>query len=170
MSSDWDRISLEVLHRHIVVTHLKDRAAGVHEDLQRQASQSGEPLGRLLAECVKLHYPKRTDFQDDNWYVGEVPLDRCYFAHEDFRTYPVPKGERFVDFMHDKRQAIESGLFPYSSQICAPWPGPMPEPLAQEREEPEKYYILDGQLRVIWHWYHNVPNVRMFIYREKCKL
>ena len=39
----------------------------------------------------------------------------------------------------------------------------MPEPLIEERG-PEKYYVLDGQLRVIRHWYHNVPDVRVFIY------
>lgn len=45
----------------------------------------------------------------------------------------------------------------------------MPEPLVQERE-PEKYFVLDGQLRVIRHWYHNVPNVGVFIYRGKLDL
>ena len=38
------------------------------------------------------------------------------------------------------------------------------DPYSSERE-PEKYYVLDGQLRVIRHWYHNVPNVKVFIYR-----
>jgi hypothetical protein len=38
----------------------------------------------------------------------------------------------------------------------------MREPLVRERE-PEKYYILDGQLRVIWHWYHQRPGVKVFI-------
>jgi hypothetical protein len=40
----------------------------------------------------------------------------------------------------------------------------MPEALVRERES-EKYYILDGQLRVIRHWYHQVPDVKVFIYR-----
>ena len=105
----------------------------------------------------KVKYPQNA-FRDDNWYVREVPLDRCYFAHTDFRNRPVPKDQRFVGFMDNQRQEIESGSFPCSSDIRAPWSGPMPEPLAQERET-EKYYILDGQLRVIRHWYHNVPIV-----------
>jgi hypothetical protein len=32
----------------------------------------------------------------------------------------VPKDERFVDFMRDKRHEIESGSFPFSSKISAP--------------------------------------------------
>jgi hypothetical protein len=105
----------------------------------RRAEQNGEPFARLLAEWIEQNYPQR-GFQDDNWYVKEVPLTSCYFAHTDFR-----------------------GFFPCSSQIYSPWLGPMPEPLAQERGH-ERYYILDGQMRVMRHWYHEVPNVRVFAY------
>ena len=45
----------------------------------------------------------------------------------------------------------------------------MPEPLVQEREA-GMYYILDGQLRVIRHWYHNVQNGKVLIYRGRCDL
>jgi|SRR5436309_10943273 len=167
MSSDLEtRISLEAFHRHFVVTHMKDKAAGVLDKLERRAGQSGEPLRRLLAEWVKCHYQKQTSYQDDSWYVREVLLNRCYFAHTDFRRREVPKGQPFVHFMDGKRHEIESGLFPCSSEIRAPWSGQMPEPLVQERG-PEKYYVLDGQLRVIRHWYHNVPNVKVFIYRGR---
>jgi hypothetical protein len=164
MSSDLEtRISLEVFHRHFIVTHMKDKAAGVLDELEGRAGQSGDPLGRLLAEWMRSHY-RQSSYQDDNWYVREVPISRCYFAHTDFRGREVPKDQRFVDFMHDKRQEIESGSFPCSSEIRAPWSGPMPGPLIQERK-PERYYVLDGQLRTIWHWYHNVPNMQVFIYR-----
>ena len=133
------------------------------DQLERRAHQSGEPFGSLLAELVASCYPQGA-FQDDNWYVREVPLNKCYFAHTDFRQREVPKDQRFVDFMHGKRQEIESGLFHCSSEIRASWSGQMPEPLVQERG-PAKYYVLDGQLRVIRHWYHNVRNVKVFIYR-----
>ena len=66
--------------------------------------------------------------------------------------------------MKDLRQEIESGLFPCSNEIRAPWSGAMPEPLVQERGA-DRFYVLDGQLRVIRHWYHNIPNVRVFIYK-----
>jgi hypothetical protein len=49
-------------------------------------------------------------------------------------------------------------------EIRAPWSGPMPAPLVQERA-PGKYYVLDGQLRLIRHWYHDVPTVKLFVYR-----
>jgi hypothetical protein len=65
--------------------------------------------------------------------------------------------------MRDKREEIDAGTFPLSAEIRAPWQK-MPEPLIQERGR-ERYYVLDGQLRVIRHWYHAVPNVRVFIYR-----
>jgi hypothetical protein len=168
MSSDLEtRISLEVFQRHLLVTHLKDEAAGVLDQLERRASQSGESFSTLLAECVKSRFPKEAHFQEDCWYAEEIPIDGCYFAHPDFRKHPVPKDERFVDFMPTKREEIESGSFPYSSKIRAPWSEtPMPQPLVSERKL-GKYYILDGQLRVIRHWYHQVPNVKVFVYRGK---
>jgi hypothetical protein len=167
MSSDSEtRISIEVFHRHFIVTHLKEKAAEVLDEIEQRARESGEPLSGLLEECVTSRYPGENHLQEDNWYATDIPLDGCYFAHTDFRGYPVPKDERFVDFMRDKRDELESGSFPCSLEIRAPWPGSMPEPLVRERE-PGKFYILDGQMRVIWHWYHNVPTVRVFIYRGK---
>lgn len=165
-SSDLEtRISLEVFHRHVVFTHLKDEAASVLAELERRADHFGEPLSRLLADCVKRSYPSENHFQEDVWHVREVPLDRCYFAHTDFRGHPVPKNERFVDFMRTQQREIDSGSFPCSLEICAPWSkSQMPEPLVRERE-PGQFYVLDGQLRVIRHWYHKIPNVRVFIYR-----
>ena len=168
MGSDLEtRISLEVFQRHFLVTHLKDETAGVLDQLERRASESGGSLSTLLAECVKSRFPKEAHFQEDCWYAREIPLHGCYFAHSDFRKYPVPKDERFVDFMPKKRDEIELGSFPYSSEIRAAWSETlMPQPLVSERKL-GKYYILDGQLRVIRHWYHQVPNVKVFVYRGK---
>jgi hypothetical protein len=83
----------------------------------------------------------RGAFQDDSWYAKDVPLGGCYFAHTDFRLHPVPKNQRFVDFLPAQRKEIDSGTCPCSFEIRAPWSGPMPEPLAQERG-PDRYYIL----------------------------
>jgi hypothetical protein len=98
---------------------LKDEAAGVLDQLERRASQSGESFSTLLAEYMKSHrdYAREEHFQEDCWHAREIPLDGCYFAHSDFRTHPVPKDERFVDVMPRKRQEIELGSFPYSSEI-----------------------------------------------------
>jgi hypothetical protein len=169
MSSNLEsRISLEVFQRHFVLTHMKDEAAGLFDELKKRADGHGESFDNLLAEWIKRNY-KQGGFQDDNWNVREVPLDWCYFAHTDFRGFPVPKDQRFLDFLSNQREIVESDSFPCSSRICAPWSGPMPEPLAQERGH-EKYYILDGQQRVIRHWYHYVPNVRVFIYRGQLEV
>jgi hypothetical protein len=111
---------------------------------------------------MKAHCPQ-SGFQDDAWYTREVPLDRLFRAHG-FSSPPGPKDQAIVAFMLNKRQEIESGSFPCSSEIRAPWSEQMPESLVQERG-PEKYYVLDGHLRVIRHWYHAVPNVKAFIYR-----
>ncbi len=141
--------------------------AASFDNLKLQAERSGKSYADSLREWIGCNYPQQGAFRDDNWFVREVPLGACYFAHTDFRGYLVTKNQRFIDFMADKRQEIDSGTFPCSSEIRGPWSGPMPEPLVQERE-PEKYYVLDGQLRVIRHWYHNVPIVRAFVYRGHC--
>lgn len=163
MSADSEKIPLEVFHRHVLVTHMKGNAARLLDQLERRSHRYGESFGSLLAELVASYDPK-PEWQEDEWHRREIPLDECYFACTDFRLGPVPKDERFVDFLNDNRQKIESGCFPCSLEIRAPWSGQMPEPLVTERGT-RKYYILDGQLRVVRHWYHNVPNVRVFIYR-----
>ena len=157
------RISLEEFHRHFVLTHMKDGAAAVFDEIKQQAERSGKSLASTLAEWITSQYSQGA-YQDDNWFAKDVPLDACYFAHTDFRLHPVPKNQRLIDFLPTLRQEIESGTFPCSLEIRAPWSGPMPRPLAQERA-PDKYYILDGQLRVIRHWYHDVATVKLFVYR-----
>jgi hypothetical protein len=168
MSSDLEtRISLEAFHRHFLITHLKGNADRLLDGLEERARRSGELFGSLLAELVASCYPQG-GYLDNDWHVRTVPLDNCYFAHTDFRNYRVPKGQRFVDFLENQVQEIERGSFPCSSEIRAPWSELMPEPLVQERDRgTEKYYVLDGQLRVIRHWYHQIPSVRVFIYRGK---
>jgi hypothetical protein len=164
--SQETRIPLETFHRHVLVTHLKGNAACIFDQLEQWAHPD-EPFGRLLAALVASCYPKDKHFQEDNWYAEEIPLDKCYCAHTDFRHHPVLKDQRYVDFMPDKRQKIESDCFPFSYEIRAPWE-PMPEPLVRERErerKPGRYYVLDGHLSVIRHWYHNVPNVKVFIHK-----
>jgi hypothetical protein len=162
------RIPIEDFHRHFVLTHMKGAAAAVFDNLKQEAEKSRRPCAALLAAWIKCKYPQGA-FQDDNWFLREVPLDGCYFAHTDFRGYPVPKDQRFIDFIAKKNGEIEAGTFPCSAEIRAQWSGPMPEPLVQERSA-ERYYILDGQLRVIRHCFHNVSGVPAFIYRGQCSV
>ena len=157
------KISLEDFYIHFITTHRKERAPDLLSELACQARHLDQPFTSLLAEWMSVNYPQE-GFRDDNWYATEIPVEWCYFAHSDFRGAWVPKDKRFVDYLPKQRYAIESASFPCASQICASWTGTMPEPLAQERG-PNRYYILDGQLRVIRHWYHKVQNIRVFVYR-----
>src|SRR5580658_5578192 len=139
MCSDQEtRIPLEEFHRHFIRIHMKDQAASVLEELKQQAAQSGQSFASQLVEWMKRHYPQ-AGFQDDEWYAREIQVNKCYFAHEDFRLRPVPKDQRFVDFLCDCRSEVDSGTFPCSLEIRALWSGQMPEPLIQERGS-EKYY------------------------------
>lgn len=166
MSSNLEiRVPLEDFHRHFLLTHIKGNACHLLGHLERRWQVSGESFASLLAGLVAA-WNQEGAYQDDDWHAREIPVDRCYFAHDDFRHYPVPKDHRFVEFMPNQRSTIDSDCFPCSHEIRAPWAGPMLEPLVQERQS-EKYYVIDGQLRVIWHWYHNVPNVKVFIYKGK---
>jgi hypothetical protein len=162
-SSPESQISLEDFRRHFVLTHMKERATGVFAEVAQEAELSGKSVGCVLAQRIHREY-SQGGYQDDKWYAREIPLDFCYFAHTDFRLRPVPKNKRFVDFLSTRRKEIDSGAFPCSLEIRARWSGPMPEPLAQEREA-NRYYILGGQLRVIRHWYHDMDGVRVFVYR-----
>lgn len=156
-------VALEYFHRHFVITHFKKDASNVVAEAKKKAAESGISFSTALAEKISSKYSEHA-YQDDNWYLKEVPLDTCYFAHTDFRLYPVPKDQRFIDFMQTRREEIELGTFPCSYEIRYPITGSMPEPLARERE-PGRYYILDGQLRIIRHWYHGVSKVKLFVYR-----
>jgi hypothetical protein len=164
--ADLEKIPLKDLHRHCLVTHLKGNADCVFQQLEKLTHGNAESFAGLLYELVKSCFPKNPEWLEDKWVRGVVPVDRCYFAHKDFRHRRVPEGERFVDFLDNKLQEIERGSFPCSYEIRARWEGEMLEPLVEEREpESEKYYVHDGQLRVIWHWYHNEPNVKVFIHK-----
>lgn len=158
------KVPLAAFHRHFLVTHLKGNSDCVLKRLEARALKSGESFERLMADLMASCYPQ-AGFRDDNWYAAEILLDCCYFAHEDFRLFPVPKDGRFVDFLPAQREKIQAGCFPCALQICEPWSHSPPEPLVQERGG--KYYVLDGQLRVIRYWYHSVSNVKVFIYRGK---
>jgi hypothetical protein len=158
-----EKIALEVFHRHILVSHLKGNAARVVDRLEQLANQLGEPFGNLLSELV-TSYDSKPEWKEDEWYGDEIAIDNCYFAHTDFRLYPVRKDMRIVDFLNEHRTIIESGCFPCSQYIRAPWSGPMLELLVSEREL-GKYYVLDGQLRLIWHWCHQIPNVKVYMYK-----
>lgn len=168
MSEPETKVPFTTFLRHFLITHLKSDSAVVLDELERRSRESGEPLATLLAEYVRVHFPKQGHFVEDSWYDRKVPLDACFCAHPESHGDPVSKNERFVDFMPAQREQIDSGSLRCSAQIRAPW-SEMPPPLVRERE-PGKYYVLDGQLRVIRHWYHKVSKVRVFIYRGDLKV
>lgn len=109
-SSAETPILLEDFHLHFIRVHMKDKAASVLEELNQQADQSGQSLASQLVEWMMRHYPQ-TGFRDDKWYSKVIRVDKCYFAHGDFRRRPVPKNEKFVEFLRDNCSEIESGLF-----------------------------------------------------------
>jgi len=170
MSSEAEnRIPLEDFHRHFLVTHLKGNSDRLLDRLEDRARQRREPFSSLLADLVASCYPQ-PGYLDNDWHVREIPLEMCYFAHTDFRHYRVPKGQRIIDFLDKQVQEIERGSFPSSREIRAPW-SEMPEPLVQERgRDSGRYFVLDGQLRVIRHWYHQIPKVKVFVYRGKLEV
>ena len=163
------KISLQDFHRHVIATDVQCGGTAVLDELKQIAIEPGESLSKLLSQWVRVRCPREKHFQEDCWYATEVALDRCRCAHSEFRGYPVPKNERYVDFMPKQREAIESGSFPFSTEIRAAQWSEMPPPLVRERE-PWKYYILDGQQRVIRHWYHGVSIVRVFIYKGELEV
>ena len=172
MTSDSEPpIPLEAFHQHLVIVHGKGEAAAVLHTLNRQANQFGDPLAKLIAAWVKCKFPNERSYQEESWFEREIPVNACYIAHTDFHCLcELHKDESFADFMRDKRRQIDSDVFPFSPVIRAPWPqDPMPPPLVRERQ-PGKFYVLDGQLRVIWHSYRNLSNVKVFIYRGKLDL
>jgi hypothetical protein len=163
MSDLETRISLEDFQRHFVSTHMKDQANRIVCELHERAVESQRPFPIILNEWIASNF-EQTGYRDDSWFAKEINLERCYCAHTDFRLQSIPKDGRFVDFLPKFRKEIDSGCFPLSFNIRAPWSGAMPEPLAQERS-PAQYYILDGQLRVIRHWYHGIQRLKVFLYK-----
>jgi hypothetical protein len=176
------KVPLETFQRDFLLTHLKNKPECVLCQTHRMLRASNLSFSKLLTEIVKNCWEDQTAYACDNWYSCEIPLDRCYFAHTDFRGYRLPKDGRFVDFMDAHAQEIESHFFPMSREIRSEWQ-PTPRVMVEERDAEdwtkrvidtsvttdnagrERYYVLDGQLRVIRHWYHQRPVVEAYIYR-----
>jgi hypothetical protein len=176
-----ERVPLEIFQRDFLLTHLKNKPGCVLDHL-KQTSQLPLLFGDLLMGIIKACWRDQTAYTCDSWYTCEIPLNRCYFAHEDFRGYLVPKDDRFVDFLNGHIHEIESHSFPLSREIRSEW-RPMPRVMVEERDSDdwtkrvtgtsatsnnagrERYYVLDGQFRVIQGWYHQKPVVEAYIYR-----
>jgi hypothetical protein len=176
-----DKVPLETFQRDFLLTHLKNKPRCVLDQLE-STCQLNRSFGELLVGIIEACWQDQTAYRCDNWYSCEVPLDKCYFAHDDFRGYRVPKDERFIDFLDGHVQEIESHFFPMSREIRSEW-RPMPRVMVEERDADdwtrrvtgtdaisknsgrERYYVLDGQLRVVRHWYHRKPLVAVYIYR-----
>lgn len=171
MTENSERISLASFHRHLLVTHLKGNSAAVIDQLKMWAEEHRADFGKMLLEMIRSYdiNSDHPEWFEDAWYAAEVPVRECYFAHADFRLLAVPKNEQIVRFLDENRTKIDSDCFPCSREIRAEWRGPMPEPLLVERGA-HRYYVLDGQLRVMWHGYHGIPTVRGFIYKGNRKV
>jgi hypothetical protein len=175
-----DKVPLETFQRDFLLTHLKNKPDCVLNHL-KQTCQSNLSFGDLLMQIIEACWKDQTAYRCDSWYACDIQLSKCYFAHGDFCGYRVPKDERFVDFLDSHIQEIESHSFPMAREIRSEWQ-PAPRVMVQERDADdwtkpvrtnatsnnagrERYYVLDGQLRVIRHWYYRKASVAPYIYR-----
>jgi hypothetical protein len=176
------KVPLETFQRDFLLTHLKNKPECVFDQIQRMFQSSNLAFSELLMKVIENCWKDQTAYACDNWYSCEIPLNKCYFAHTDFRGYRVPRDGCFVDFMDAHVQEIEAHSFPMSREIRSEW-RPMPRVMVEERDAEDwtkrvtgptpatnnarrqRYYVLDGQLRVIRHWYHQKPAVEAYIYR-----
>jgi hypothetical protein len=174
-----DKVSLETFQRDFLATHLKNKC--VLDELERFCQESKLAFRDLLMRIIENCWDQ-TAYRCDNWYSCDIPLENCYFAHTEFRGYRVPKDERFVDVLKGHIQEIESHQFPMSREIRSEW-REMPRIMVEQRDANdwtkrftgisatpnnagrERYYVLDGQLRVIRHWYHQKRSVAAYLYR-----
>jgi hypothetical protein len=177
-----EKVPLETFQRDFLLTHLKNKPECVLDRLQEMYQEANTCFRDLLAKIIETCWKEQTAYRCDSWYTCEIPVNKCYFAHEDFRGYRVPKDERFVDFLEAHVQEIEPHSFPMSREIRSEW-RPMPRVMIEERDADdwsrrvtgttatsnnvgrERYYVLDGQLRIIRHWYHRQARVPAYIYR-----
>lgn len=174
-----DKVQLGTFQRDFLLTHLKNKPECVLDHLERTCLLTLS-FGELVMQVIETCWKEQTAYRCDNWYTCEVPLRKCYFARTDFRGYRVPKDERFVDFLDTHIQEIESHSFPMSREIRSEWQ-PMPRVIVEERAADDwtkgvtgtsttpnstgRYYVLDGQLRVIRNWYHRQTCIPAYIYR-----
>lgn len=168
---------------------MKNKPRCVLEEIERRWGKLNMTFSDLMSQVIKACWPDQTAYLDDSWYETDIPLDKCYFAHTDFRGYPVPKDETFIGFLKERISEIESHSFPMAREIRATWEHePTPPPMVEERHsnDPtrrvigsssgqnniggERYYVLDGQLRVVRHWYHKKTTVHVYIYRGTCNV
>jgi hypothetical protein len=181
-TAPMNKVPLEIFQRDFLLTHLKNKPKCVLDELQAMHQGTNPSFVQLMMKVIENCWSEQTAFRCDNWYSCEIPLEKCYFAYTDFRGYRVPKDGRFVDFLGAHVQEIESHSFPMSREIRSAWT-PMPRVMVEERDADdwtkrvtdtnaasngtgrERYYVLDGQLRVIRHWYRQVPIVKAYIYR-----
>jgi hypothetical protein len=179
-----DKVSLQNFQRDFLLTHLKNKPECVLDCLAQmcQSNLSSVSFGDLLMRVIEACWRDQTAFRCNSWYTCEISLNKCYFAHTDFRGFNLPKDQRIVDFLDAHIDKIELGLFPMSREIRSEWQ-PMPRVIVEERGPDdwtrrvtvtttawnnsghERYYVLDGQLRVIRYWYHQKPWVPVYIYR-----
>ena len=147
------RVSPTEFYRHFISTHLKGAAPQNLEQLSEDE----------LRNIIKENYPDNPEWLEDVWVAINVRTDKCYISQDDFRSYGIPKHQSFPDFVNNVRAEIDADTFPYAKDIKAGIQQPYPPVIARERET-GRFYILDGQKRLITLCYHLATEVRVYLY------
>lgn len=123
----------------------------VISDLPLQQVISADPQPIALADVRA--YLRRVGASDVNegylregWAVQLLPVAELRAMHDDFRQYPLLKGERFTAVMSRVRVEIEAGSFPCSNRLKERRPKPL---ITVLRDADGGLYVLEGEGRTL---------------------
>jgi len=149
-----NRVPLAEFQRNALRTSLKDRTPADLNDY------SAAKLRELVTEC----FQEERHYLEDAWEAADIATASTFIAHTDFRGYPIEKDRNFAEALADWRQPIVAGEFPCAAEIQAGITADYPPLIACEREA-GRFYVLDGQRRIITLLYHRRPLAKAHIYR-----
>ena len=124
-------------------------------------------LEDLHRHLLSTSHFKEPAYLDDQWYDAHLDIDLLHIAHPDFRGFPLKKEIRYCDYLPLIKPLIDSGYFPFAAEIkkgLAQGSANFP-PLVVSERKPGKFYVIDGQRRVITQWYQGMNQVRAYIYK-----
>ena len=148
-----NHLPLPDFQRNALRTSLKNRTP---DDLD-------ECSALRLCELVTKQFPREFHYLEDAWVAGTIETGSCFIAHSDFRDYPIEKDWCFADQIASWRSLIDARIFPCASEIRAGITADYPPLIVRERIR-GKYYVLDGQHRIITLLYHGFLVVRVHAY------